>query len=450
LSSDYASYSIVPRSKTGEVAVLAAPGGWALPGHNADEPWEAVKEIRAVLGLDTVVAGVVSEQTGPAGKSTLFAHELVGPDAALTAGARWISAADLDGLHLAGQDQGDMLTDWFSGVEQGTALPDVPWCRAGWFDEAAAWMAERLAEAGLAPGGPVEQFLTSPWSCTLRVPAGDGYAYLKAAPPAFSHEAVLTAMIGGWYPDNIVPIVAVDAERGWMLSGDIGDGTCVDPVTTDADLPAYQRSIEQYARIQRTALDHLPELRRLGLPDRSPDHLPVLFEEVLADTALLMVGEEGGLCAAEHDKLAGFLPGFRERCARLADFALPETLVNFDFWHGNVSFRDRGDIIFDWAESGIGHPMFSLTTVMREFEVQQVPDGDRLRQALADTYLAQWRDLEPAGRIAEAYELAWPGAILCRALTWRDSIASLTEPRRYRKHRRAVVINMSRMLPLIG
>lgn len=441
-------YGIVPRDDGAQVLLVRSGDTWSLPTYVATQPHDIAVELRETLGVDVVVLGTVRESAGPGGWSLVSALELRG-DVRGQGAARWAGCADLD--RSVEPMSREVLDEWFAaGSTAADPLPAVAWTREGWFDEAVCWMTERLVAADRRPTGPAEQFITSPWSCILRMPAGEGFAYLKAAPEVFGHEPELTAKLAEWFPDAIVPVVAVDASRRWLLSTDIGPCWEIDPVTTPDLVPVYASAIERYGDIQKKTLDHLGTLEGLGVPDRRPTALPALFEEVLADTSALMVGEEGGISAADHEKLRAFVPAFRDMCEGLAGFNFPETLVNFDFWHGNISFRDNGgDVIFDWAESGIGHPMFSLATVTREFEVHDLPGGDGMRDSLVGTYLAQWREFESEERIREAYRLARPGGILCRAQSWRDSLSTLTEPKRYRKHRRAVAVNIARMLPLI-
>ena len=70
----------------------------------------------------------------------------------------------------------------------------------------------------------------------------------------------------------------------------------------------------------------------------------------------------------------------------------------------------------------------------------------RLRERLLGAYLSEWTQFEPIERLREAFELARPAGTLCRALSWRDCIASLADPSRHRFLRRAVALNLRQLL----
>ncbi|MFJ9559183.1 hypothetical protein ACIRQQ_03960 [Streptomyces fuscichromogenes] len=438
--------TIVTTDEGKRVLVQEGDGRWSLPRHPAGAP----ERIRAVLrdrwGGDTVRLGTLADTASGPDAGPVYAHQWCPVSSAVPGTARWVGASDVEAL--TGLDPADrkLLEGWFSGE---VALADVPWTRPGWYTEATDWLTARLGEHGDELSGPVEQFLISPWACTLRAPTARGQVFLKAAPPAFPHEPVLTRLLGTWFPDNIVPVLAVEPERGWLLSADIGACTYIEDVTAADDVPRYRSSVVRYAEMQRFTAERTAELAELGVPDRRPGSLPALFERMLAEPERLGVGQEWGLTVDEHHRLLGFRAEFARRCAELAAIGLPDVLVNIDFWHGNVSFRPQGDIFFDWAETGIGSPLCGLTTVLREFEQHEIADGERVRQALVDAYLDQWTPYLSRDRIADAYPLGLQAAIVWRAWSWRDCVVPVPAPERHDGFRHAVAANLRRLLAFV-
>jgi hypothetical protein len=440
-------FSVVSSDGDQVLLVRSAGGGWTLPTHVSAKPQEIRNDLRGRIGLDVVVTGTIQEFVDDDGLSGVFAVDSRNTENQPAGEVRWIGRDDLDSVELADSRMRAVLDDWFDDLAAGSGgLPSVPWSHAGWFDEAAGWLTEQLAEHGRTVTGPVEQFITSPWSCTLRAPCGEQFGYFKAAPAVFGYEAELTNTLSGWFPDNIVSLIAVDAKRSWMASGDIGQHTTIEHPLTHGHLPDYRDLLGRYAEMQHKASEELDSLAGMGVPDRGLSALPELYADIIDDTSVLMVGEPGGLAVDEHERLKAYLPRFSEMCEKLGGYDMPKTLVNVDFWHDNVALRAGENVIFDWAESVLAHPMFSLTTIERQFEVNDFPDGESIRHDLIDSYLEHWQEFGSLERLREAYELAQPGAILCRAQTWRDSISSFTDPTRYRLHRRSVPINMSRLL----
>ena len=56
----------------------------------------------------------------------------------------------------------------------------VGWRSDAWRDEATRWLDARLAEAGIARIGAVEQPRVRPWGTVLRAPTTAGPVWLKA------------------------------------------------------------------------------------------------------------------------------------------------------------------------------------------------------------------------------------------------------------------------------
>ncbi|MEE1750523.1 hypothetical protein [Streptomyces sp. JV184] len=434
--------TIVTADEGKRVLVHEDGGRWSLPRHPAGGP----ERIRAVLrerwGEDTVRLGTLVDT----GSGPVYAHQWCAEPSAAPGSTRWLSASDTEARACLDPADRALTEGWFSGDH---ALPDVPWTRPGWYAEATGWLADRLRDNGSALTGPVEQFLVSPWACTLRAPTDRGHVFLKAAPPGFPHEAVLTERLGSWFPDNIVPVLAVEAERGWLLSADIGACTYIEDVTAAEDVPRYRSSVQRYAEMQRATTERISEVVELGVPDRRPAVLPGLFERMLDEPERLGLGQEWGLTAEEHRRLLGFRPEFARRCAELAATGLPDVLVNIDFWHGNVSFRPQGDIFFDWAETGIGHPLCGMTTVLREFEQNDIADGERVRQALVDAYLDRWTPYVSRDRLDDACPLGEQAAIVWRAWSWRDCVVPVPAPERHDGFRHAVAANLRRLLAFV-
>ena len=65
------------------------------------------------------------------------------------------------------------------------------WSSEAWREQAVGWIDRRLAEAGLARTGEVEQPRVRPWATVLRAPTEDGDVWMKAAGPATAFEAGL-------------------------------------------------------------------------------------------------------------------------------------------------------------------------------------------------------------------------------------------------------------------
>ncbi|MEU6813664.1 hypothetical protein [Streptomyces sp. NPDC046860] len=431
--------SLTTRRKGTEVFLTGMDDGThGLPAHEASMPTEIRAHLAAEHGLDTVYLGPLAHL--PDGLR-VHALQALGAD---DLRGEWYDAERLAEVTFAPGQPAALVAERVGG---GAALPEVPWTEPGWLARAGAWAETELARHGTPATAAPEQLIVSPWACTLRIPAGDTHAFLKAAPHPFAYEPDLTALLAGRFPGHTVPLIARHPDEHWMLSLDIGEARVVEEDLTEEHLPIYQRALGSYARMQRHLAGETDALLALGVPDRRPAALPGLYEEILDDTYWLAGDLDGGIGEADRRRLRAYAPRFRETCEELAAAALPDTLLNVDWWHGNLSFRDHGDVMFDWAESVVGHPLYSLTTIDRVTEVGAMPEF--FRDALARTYLDAWREFASPAELLRLRELARPGAILCRVQTWRQCVRLHADADRYARDRLSVAANLSRLLPLV-
>jgi hypothetical protein len=191
------------------------------------------------------------------------------------------------------------------------------------------------------------------------------------------------------------------------------------------DMACWDEILRLFARMQIESVAHLDTLKALGCPDRRLKVLPRLFEHLLADKAAALLPErDGGLTEAEYEQLRTLSPEVERMCAELASYNVPEALHHDDFHPGNIMVRDGDYIFFDWAESALAHPFYSMIIVLRYANMVLDFDDAALRH-MQDTYLQEWTTYEPIKRLLAAFQLAQRLGLLCRALTWHHTISHL-------------------------
>jgi hypothetical protein len=235
----------------------------------------------------------------------------------------------------------------------------------------------------------------------LRVPTAEGDLYFKAVSAVHRYEAALTGLLADLQPSRVAEVVAVDAERGWMLMRD-GGTRLRELVETRADLHHWERLLPGYAQLQIEMTPKVKCLIDLGVPDERLTVLPDHFRELLAT-------RPKGLTADEHQRLIGAAPGFDDMCRELAAHGIPATIQHDDLHDGQVFVGEGGYRVFDWGDSCVSHPFHSLTVILRMIAWQRdLKPGGRELQRIRDAYL------EPFGRHLEpvAFQCAqWPQAL---------------------------------------
>ena len=237
--------------------------------------------------------------------------------------------------------------------------------------------------------------------------------YFKTCGAPFTHEPQLAAALDSWMPGSVPRVLAMDTARHWLLMADAGPMLRT-RIQADGDTTLSDEMLRRFAALQQQMIPHQEELLRLGVPDRRLNRLPALYDDLIADTPALLVGQEEGVSAADLERLSAFAPTVRQLCAQLADYNLPETIQHDDFHTGNVSEHYH---FFDWGECYVAHPFYSLLIALRDAKFTLGYDPPTL-DLLRDVYLQCWTDYTPLTRLHEVLAITHQLAALGRALSW--------------------------------
>ena len=233
----------------------------------------------------------------------------------------------------------------------------------------------------------------------------------------FAHEPPLTRELARAYPGEIPTLLAHDDTRRWVVMVDFG-GVSLARVR---EAERWATALRRFAEIQIACIPRVAALRALGCPARPVRALPTALDALLADTAALLPGTPGGLTAAEIAALRSLVPHFALWCAELAHAPVPETLEHGDFWAGNVAATAAGYVYFDWSDSAIAHPFFSLALFLADAALA-FPDDPGIEARLRDAYLAPWAAFAQRDELVRVFALAQWVAPLHHAVTYHRDI----------------------------
>ena len=271
---------------------------------------------------------------------------------------------------------------------------------------------------GQLPSARVQAVSAMPWAKLFALEHDGGNAYLKLVPPREAASLERAAAIAQRFGQQVPPVLALDAARGWLLSRDHG-ARPLDYDSDDEDILALTRA---YARLQADAagdsdlLASLPQFDRASLLDRlmaflAPASTTHDLDEVVGPIrAEYFLGVE----AAEryHRLLRRRLPLLAAHIA--AAPALPQTLEHGDMRPPNAAIDAAGKcVIIDWDDAIAGpaglsmHGLFSgctlPTLLLSGSEIaraaSQTSDGQRIHtyvDTLAEAGYADSATLEKA------------------------------------------------------
>jgi hypothetical protein len=299
------------------------------------------------------------------------------------------------------------------------------WTEPEWLGSAHAWIGAELERLGLSASGPIEQPHVRPWSTVLRVPTETGALWFKANMPSQAFEVGVVQLLSRRMPDRVPALLAADLERGWMLQAD-GGITLRQLLGEGGDQGVWTDILPLYAELQIEAAADRDAFLAAGTPDRRLEVLPSQFAELLADREAL-----ADLAEAELARLRSLVPQIEAEAAELAAFGLPETIQHDDLHDGQVLVGEGRYVFFDWGDSCVSHPFFTLvvTLAVLAYRLGIDLDSDELDR-FRDAYLEAWTSVASRPDLERAAPIAHRLGVLCRGLTWRSVVAALPRPLR--------------------
>lgn len=289
-----------------------------------------------------------------------------------------------------------------------------------WRVEVLDWLARRLGEVDVAITGPVEQPRIRPWSTQLVVPTDAGRMWFKANCPGLAHEPAVHGALAGLVPAEVDAPVAVDAQRGWMLTADRGAtlGDSREPTLED-----WQAVVGLAATVQREVAESRGTLLGVGLPDCAPATVPARYLAMVDALAALPSGHPSHLGSDEAGGLRDGVGVVESAVATLSAGPLPATLQHGDLHPRNVFAVGGGLRIFDFGDAQWAHAL----------EVLAVPYGFTTRYTsypwdeVLDAYAAQWADLVGREELAALMRPAMVTQAVNRAALWLSAIEGAQE-----------------------
>ena len=289
------------------------------------------------------------------------------------------------------------------------------WTTADWRSEVEAWIDSVLAREGCHLTGPIEQPRLKPWSTQLTVPTSAGRWWFKENAPALRHEAAVVAALAEVVPARVVPPIAVDPTRGWLLSADQGP-TLMEAGNSGPE--AWHRIVTEFAQLQRRVSETGPVLANAGIPRLIPADLPDWALARTDELASLPPSDPRAMTAAEAHEVAAAAAHGRQDAALLAAAPIPLSIEHNDLHSNNAFVPVDGAALrfFDFGDAVWGHPFCTLLIPQRTVEGDFGP--------IERSYLQVWSDLAPVSELRPVLRAALRLAHLHRAHSWTQVLST--------------------------
>jgi hypothetical protein len=408
-------YLLIPNLDGSRLWLVEDAGRWALPQVEIADAfwWQDVvplnRAAQAKLGCGVTTLGCLPITYDKAQDVLRFIYA-VEPQGPLPEAGRWIEATAID-LSIVPWPEGlDLVKAWL--VEP----PAVPWYHLGWQAQPLSWAEAALAKEGLTLTAPIEQLRSWERSALWRLTTAKGAFYFKAVSGAFVTEPTLTRKLAEW-PDWFAPVLAVDAEQGWMLLGNAGNQSLL----RETDAGRWAAALHRYAEMQVALSARADDLLTLGVVDRRVQNLPGWIEALLADTAAL-TNSEAGLSVEEIERLRAKLPEVLAACKTLGASPIPPTLEHGDFAPGQVVYGAEGVYRFiDWSDAGVSFPFLSMLFYWAELG-ENFTNDEEMRVRFREAYLEAWAAYASKTELVVLYEAAMAVAPFYYALIYYREI----------------------------
>jgi Phosphotransferase enzyme family len=301
------------------------------------------------------------------------------------------------------------------------------WEEPIWFAKASSWIDNHLSRQNIIRIGAIEQFRIRHWSTILRISTNVGDIYFKAVIPELAYEAALTETLSRWYPGCMPQIFAISRENGWLLMSD-GGMSLNESLKTEDDIQHWQMILPIYAQLQQNFVQHLDELSLVGILNRRLEILPNIYEELLTNTEALATNHPDGISLSEYQRLQDNAGLFASLCEQLAALGIPETLHHGDLHDGNIFINNGSYIFFDWGDSSISHPFFSIRDIYANLNRRfGLGKNSFWFQQLKGCYLAAWVEYETREKLEVAFELAQKLSPIPDILRWLPVLSNMDE-----------------------
>jgi hypothetical protein len=300
---------------------------------------------------------------------------------------------------------------------------DLParWTGQDWLADVEAWLVPALARRGLSTTGPLERERVMFWSVVARVETDGGRVWVKENAPSQAFEAGLVEVVHGLVPSAVPTPLAVDRERGWLATADLGL-----PMWHDERVPPLEDWVgvlRGYAALQRTLAEHAEDVLATGVArfPEEPDELEAWLGALVTDLRALDTGDTRRLTDAEAASVEAGTPRLLAAAERLRSAGVPPSLQHNDLHLGNAFRRDDGSTAFiDLGDALWTHPFTAaripLWTIRDQLHLD--PDGPELRRAV-DAYLEPWTDRWDLATLRALLPDADRLSCLHRAESWR-------------------------------
>ena len=274
------------------------------------------------------------------------------------------------------------------------------------------WAKEILKSKSYEVKSEQEVICDTPWSRVSRFKTNKGYVYLKNTPPGLFIEADIINFLRNKSGVTQIPeVIASNKDLNCFLMRECGHISLRSYFNKKFNYldngKVLANGIKVYASIQKSTINHIDDLIKLGVPDWRLNKFTDLYDNLVKKEDLLI---KHGLDNLEIKKLQKLTPKIKKICDNLSSIKIPECLDHCDFHDNNMLINtDNMQIaVIDLGEVVISHPLLSVAACLNNAVYRYNLDIlSSEHNKLEQTCLSNYLDLcDNKKLLGEAFELA--------------------------------------------
>lgn len=255
------------------------------------------------------------------------------------------------------------------------------------------WASKKLKETGFEirsnQPGVIKQ---TPWSNVFCYETTKGLVYLKQMPEAIAMEPKVIELLRKNFSAAVPEVLAENTLLHCFLMKDAGR-PLREKLKQQFDKQLLCEAAEQFTALQLNIANHLGQFFEIGVPDWRLDKLPQLYGEVISDEGLLL---SEGFSKEKLAKLKHYEKEILNWSDSLAEFAIPESIIQPDFHDNNLLVDDKTNKLtwIDLGEVLISHPLFALFTYLMQIKKHHgLSENDRNYQEIKSACFNPYRKI---------------------------------------------------------